>query len=91
MSYFSIAELSLDPSIPLSKQYYYHGQIKRNDAEALLSNDGDFLVRESANKPGQFVLTGIANARPQHLLLKDREGKVGGETKWRMKKIKTLS
>ena len=57
-------------------QLYFHGRISRSDAEALVKNDGDFLVRESINKPGQYVLTGLSNGRSQHLLLMDKSGKV---------------
>ena len=46
------------------------------EAEALLEGDGQFLVRESAKRPGQYVLTGMANGTPQHLLLMDKHGKV---------------
>lgn len=77
--YFSIAPAPLpevDPFAPLSLQTYFHGCISRADAEAAIHQDGEFLVRESTNKPGQFVLTGLANGRPQHLLLIDKSGKV---------------
>ena len=61
---------------PLHLQSYFHGRISRADAEFLMQKDGDFLVRESSNKPGQYVLTGLANGRSQHLLLIDKSGKV---------------
>lgn len=64
------------PSDPLSRQWYYHGIISRDEAEALLEADGDFLVRESSKRAGQYVLTGIAGDQIQHLLLVDRQGKV---------------
>lgn len=38
--------------------------------------DGDFLVRESQGSPGQYVLTGMNNGTPKHLLLIDPEGVV---------------
>lgn len=38
--------------------------------------DGDFLVRESQGSPGQYVLTGMNNNIPKHLLLIDPEGVV---------------
>ena len=44
--------------------------------EAMLKRDGDFLVRESATTPGQFVLSGRHGGRIRHLLLIDPEGKV---------------
>ena len=69
-------QIALEPHIPLHHQPYFHGRIPRPNAEALLRMDGEFLVRESSNKPGQFVLTGLSNGRPQHLLLIDKTGKV---------------
>ncbi len=41
-------------------------------------SDGEFLVRESSKKPGQYVLTGMADSKIQHLLLMDKQGKVSG-------------
>ena len=34
-------------------------------------------MRESTKKQGQYVLTGMASGKIQHLLLMDRHGKVG--------------
>ena len=45
----------------------------------MLSTNGEFLVRESTKKPGQFVLTGMSHGHPQHLLLMDKQGKVRGQ------------
>ena len=36
----------------------YIQNLFRKDAEQLLRQDGDFLVRESLQTPGQYVLTG---------------------------------
>lgn len=63
------------PSL-LSQQKYYHGPLSRVEAEGLLLCDGDFLIRESSKKPGQYVLTGMADGKAQHLLLMDKQGKV---------------
>ncbi|XP_062998218.1 SHC-transforming protein 4 [Elgaria multicarinata webbii] len=54
----------------------YHGKLTRKAAESLLVNDGDFLVRESATSPGQYVLSGLQGGQAKHLLLVDPEGKV---------------
>ncbi|XP_034640383.1 SHC-transforming protein 4 isoform X2 [Trachemys scripta elegans] len=54
----------------------YHGKLNRKAAENLLVNDGDFLVRESATSPGQYVLSGLQGGQAKHLLLVDPEGKV---------------
>lgn len=48
----------------------------------LLFKDGDFLVRESQGSPGQYVLTGMNNNTPKHLLLIDPEGVVS--IKWNL-------
>ncbi|XP_064390629.1 SHC-transforming protein 1-like [Halichondria panicea] len=67
---------SSSPLAPLPRQTYFHGPINRVEAEALLIKDGEFLVRESSKKPGQYVLTGMASGKIQHLLLMDKHGKV---------------
>jgi len=45
-------------------------------AELLLHHSGDFLVRESAKIPGQFILSGRYQDHFKHLLLVDPEGVV---------------
>ncbi|KAL8562845.1 hypothetical protein ACOMHN_004537 [Nucella lapillus] len=49
-------ELNADPS-ELKSRAWYHGSISRQRAEALVSSPGDFLVRDSSSKPGDFVLS----------------------------------
>lgn len=66
----------------LRKEIWFHGPISRAEAERLLVKDGDFLVRESTNTPGQFVLSGMQDNNKKHLLLIDPEGVV--RTKDRM-------
>ncbi|BFY97746.1 hypothetical protein BsWGS_00786 [Bradybaena similaris] len=61
---------TLEPVI----EEWYHGDLPRKQAEALLEFDGDFLVRKSSNSPGQFVLSGKQAGAPRHLLLVDPEG-----------------
>lgn len=55
---------------------WFHGKLSRREAEALLQLNGDFLVRESTTTAGQYVLTGLQNGQPKHLLLVDPEGVV---------------
>lgn len=59
----------------LRKEVWYHGQISRQEAESLLGQDGDFLVRAKESQD-QFVLTGMQNGAPRHLLLIDDSGEV---------------
>lgn len=61
----------------LEGQAWYHGVMSRRDAEKLLRDDGDFLVRKSTTNPGSYVLTGMHNGLAKHLLLVDPEGTVG--------------
>jgi SH2 domain len=70
-----ILNLSESPESLLKSEKWFHGSISRVLAESLLKNDGDFLVRESQNTRGQFVLTGRKFGQPKHLLLIDPEGK----------------
>ncbi|KAJ8398260.1 hypothetical protein AAFF_G00428300 [Aldrovandia affinis] len=55
---------------------WYHGRMSRREAESLLTDSGDFLVRESGSSPGQYVLSGLQGDRAKHLLLVDPEGMV---------------
>lgn len=72
----SPARAEPDPLASLPQQKYFHGTMSRVEAEAMLMADGEFLIRESTKKTGQYVLTGMAASKPQHLLLMDKEGKV---------------
>ncbi|XP_077478454.1 SHC-transforming protein 3 [Stigmatopora argus] len=60
----------------LEGQAWYRDKMSRRDAEKLLREDGDFLVRKSATNPGSYVLTGMHNGMAKHLLLVDPEGTV---------------
>lgn len=60
----------------LEGQPWYHQEMSRRDAESLLRDDGDFLVRRSTTNPGSYVLTGKHNGLAKHLLLVDPEGTV---------------
>ncbi|XP_040267814.1 SHC-transforming protein 1 isoform X2 [Bufo bufo] len=60
----------------LKREPWYHGKMTRKEAERQLKVNGDFLVRESTTTPGQYVLTGLQNGQPKHLLLVDPEGVV---------------
>eukprot|EP00118_Oscarella_pearsei_P017395 m.171758 g.171758 ORF g.171758 m.171758 type:complete len:582 (+) comp39074_c0_seq6:92-1837(+) len=60
----------------LEAEEWFHGQIARQQAESLLEEDGEFLVRESTSQAGQYVLTGLQGGKPRHMLLVDPEGVV---------------
>ena len=61
---------------PLEAEVWYHGPMSRAEAELLLEDEGDFLVRESHSKAGQYVLSGVQKGQPRHLLLVDPQGQV---------------
>ncbi|XP_065194497.1 SHC-transforming protein 1-like [Sycon ciliatum] len=69
------AQPPTDPN-SLQAQDWFHGQIPREEAEGILEEDGEFLVRESTTQAGQFVLTGMEGGVIKHLLLVDPEGTV---------------
>ncbi|KAI1889678.1 hypothetical protein AGOR_G00165430 [Albula goreensis] len=60
----------------LQREVWYHGRMSRSEAESLLTDSGDFLVRESSSSPGQYVLSGLQGDTAKHLLLVDPEGMV---------------
>lgn len=68
-------EKSVEPTRP-DHEEWFHGPLTRHQTETLLHEDGDFLVRESANSPGQYVLSGVHKGRIRHLLLVDPQGVV---------------
>ncbi|XP_055839799.1 SHC-transforming protein 4 isoform X2 [Episyrphus balteatus] len=74
---FDIQPFSLSAEVQRSQlmtESWFHGGISRPTSESLLCYDGDFLVRESQGKHGQYVLTGLEGKTPKHLLLIDPEG-----------------
>uniref|UniRef100_A0AAZ3RS39 Uncharacterized protein n=1 Tax=Oncorhynchus tshawytscha TaxID=74940 RepID=A0AAZ3RS39_ONCTS len=50
----------------LRSHAWYHGPIGREGAEALLERDGDFLVRDTASSPGDYVLSCYWKDEPMH-------------------------
>ncbi|GLH17162.1 Uncharacterized protein GBIM_22190, partial [Gryllus bimaculatus] len=61
-------ELSLD-SRDLRSHAWYHGAIPRQRAEDIVEGDGDFLVRDCASQPGNFVLTCRSRGLPLHFVI----------------------
>ena len=50
-------EKDFNPALPLENQPWYHGRIMRFEAEALLHEDGDFLVRENTTMSDTYTLS----------------------------------
>ena len=62
----------LDRAVKLNDMTWFHGKIKREEAEKLLLNDiqeapdGMFLVRESTNFPGDYTLCVVFQGKVEH-------------------------
>ncbi|XP_030581576.1 tyrosine-protein kinase Fer isoform X1 [Archocentrus centrarchus] len=54
---------------PLAEQEWYHGAIPRIEAQELLRQQGDFLVRESHGKPGEYVLSVFSDDQRRHFII----------------------
>ncbi|XP_029920801.1 tyrosine-protein kinase Fer isoform X2 [Myripristis murdjan] len=54
---------------PLAEQEWYHGAIPRTEAQELLRQQGDFLVRESHGKPGEYVLSVFSDSQRRHFII----------------------
>ncbi|XP_028005569.2 tyrosine-protein kinase Fer isoform X1 [Eptesicus fuscus] len=54
---------------PLTEQEWYHGAIPRIEAQDLLKEQGDFLVRESHGKPGEYVLSVFSDGQRRHFII----------------------
>ncbi|KAK3908964.1 Breast cancer anti-estrogen resistance protein 3-like protein [Frankliniella fusca] len=61
-------ELSLD-SQDLRSHAWYHGAIPRHRAEEIVERDGDFLVRDCASQPGNYVLTCRSKGAALHFVI----------------------
>ena len=60
----------------LKQELWYHGGLSRNDAEKLLQQNGQYLVRQSVKNPTQFVLSGMVDSVPRHILVTNEQGEV---------------
>ncbi|KAJ4921666.1 hypothetical protein JOQ06_003346, partial [Pogonophryne albipinna] len=58
---------------PLVDQDWYHGAIPRTEAQELLRQQGDFLVRESHGKPGEYVLSVYSDDQRRHFIIQYAE------------------
>jgi len=63
---------------------WYHGKISRDDVEKLMApfEDGLYLVRESANYPGDYTLCVAYEGKVEHyhISIKDNQLTVDDET-----------
>ena len=62
------AELKL-PNDDVRSHAWFHGGISRQKAEIQIRQDGDFLVRDSISKPGNYVLTVRWRDTPMHFVI----------------------
>jgi len=61
-------ELSLD-SRDLRSHAWYHGAIPRTRADQIIIQDGDFLVRDCASQPGNYVLSTRWKGQALHFVI----------------------
>eukprot|EP00039_Didymoeca_costata_P025483 m.13520 g.13520 ORF g.13520 m.13520 type:complete len:432 (+) comp4871_c0_seq1:98-1393(+) len=71
-------EMEYNPDLerPLDDELWFHGAVTREEAESLLQEEGDFLVRESLDGPGQCILSVLFERRPLHIMLVDGTGAI---------------
>lgn len=60
----------------LNDQNWFHGVLPRMMADSLISRNGQFLVRQSPNIDGQFVLVGMHDKKVKHVCLIGKDGKI---------------
>lgn len=60
----------------LERMSWFHGLLSRENAEKLLSHNGDFLVRETNKVERQYVLSGRYKGECRHIFLVDPSGVV---------------
>ncbi|XP_040434569.1 tyrosine-protein kinase Fer-like isoform X1 [Falco naumanni] len=65
-SFFDVISTTVKP---LAEQDWYHGAIPRIEAQELLKQQGDFLVRESHGKPGEYVLSVFSDGQRRHFII----------------------
>lgn len=61
-------ELSLDAR-ELRSHAWYHGALPRQRAEEIVQREGDFLVRDCASQPDNYVLSCRSKAAVLHFVL----------------------
>ncbi|KAK3734269.1 hypothetical protein QZH41_008856 [Actinostola sp. cb2023] len=62
---------------PLQDEEWFHGKISRDECKKRLKDDGEYLVRESATKNGEYVLSAKDKGALRHFIIqKTEEGTV---------------
>ena len=75
-------DMPLCPASPdLTRYLWYHGTIPRKQAEKLVLDEGDFLIRDSISLPGDFVLTVCRKGTPLHFMLNKQVHPDGAQLK----------
>ena len=62
-------EKDFNPALPLESQPWFYGKIPRAEAECLLNDDGDFLVRENVTLSDTFTLSLRSRGDFDHTLI----------------------
>lgn len=71
------------PSFNIDNHPWYHSQISRQAAEALVKNDGDFLVRNSISNPGDYVLSCRWRGQSLHFMINKQIESTGKYSKYK--------
>jgi hypothetical protein len=58
----------------LERMAWFHGLLTRENAEKMLTRDGDYLVRETNKAEKQYVLSGRYKGECRHIFLVDPSG-----------------
>lgn len=68
-TFVQLSEMTSMSEKPLAEHDWYHGAIPRIEAQELLRQQGDFLVRESHGKPGEYVLSVYSDGQRRHFII----------------------
>jgi len=58
-------------------EVWFHGELSRSDADQRLGEDGDFLVRTSHGKPGEYIISVQSNSEKLNFLCPRAEASSG--------------
>jgi hypothetical protein len=69
-------QVIVTPGLPLEEEVWFHGSLPRTEVARVLTNQGDFLVRESFNKKTnevQYVLSVLWTDGDKHFIIVNSE------------------